>query len=251
MLVVVAHPDDETFGTGSTIASAAERGVEVTVVCATRGEMGEDTSGTTHSPDELAKVREEELRTAAKMLGAADVRVLDGFADSGFAGDMPPRALAAVPIEQVVAAVEQHIVDVQPDVTIALDPFSIADHRDHKRIGDATTLAFVHRAKPGMRLYYWTLCRSVVNAWQNEMRGTGIHEGLHEIELGRPDDELTTVVDVSHLCELRWTAICEHKTQLSPYHGVSDETRRRMLMNDYFVRAIPAWDGGPQETQIF
>jgi LmbE family N-acetylglucosaminyl deacetylase len=250
MLVVVAHPDDETFGTGSVIASAAERGVDVTVVCATRGEMGEDTSGTTHSPEELAIVREGELRTAAKLLGAADVRVLD-FADSGFDGDMKPGALAAIPIEAVIAAVEQNIVDIQPDVTVALDPFSIADHRDHKRIGDATTLAFVHRAKPGMRLYYWTLCRTEVRAWQAEMRGTGIHEGLHEIELGREESEITTVIDVSHLCELRWTAICEHKTQLSPFHGVSEKVRRRLLSHDYYVRALPAWDGGPQESQIF
>jgi LmbE family N-acetylglucosaminyl deacetylase len=250
LLVVVAHPDDETFGTGSAIANAAEQGVEVTVVCATRGEMGEDTSGTTHSPEELAVVREGELRTAAKLLGAADVRVLD-FADSGMDGPMPDRALAGVPIDEVADAVAREMADVDPDVVIALDPGMPEDHRDHCRIGAATTTAFERVARPDARLYYWTLPRSTMIEWQKVMRGTGVHAELAEMEYGRPDAEITTVIDVSHLCDLRWKAICEHKTQLSPFAMLSDEMRRRFLSRDSLVRAVPPWDGGPQETRIF
>ena len=98
-MVVVAHPDDETFGTGSVIAAAAAAGARVVVCCATRGEAGEDTSGTTSGPDELARVREGELRAAGRVLGVSEIVLLD-FADSGMAGDMPPNALAAVPIER-------------------------------------------------------------------------------------------------------------------------------------------------------
>src|SRR5437016_10647730 len=73
LLVVVAHPDDETFGTGSVIASAAARGVRVVVCCATRGAAGEDTSGTTSGPAELALVREGALRAAPDLPRPAHV----------------------------------------------------------------------------------------------------------------------------------------------------------------------------------
>src|SRR4051812_10966353 len=105
LLVVVAHPDDETFGTGSVIANAAAHGHRVVVCCATRGEAGEDRSSTTTGPDDLAGVRTGELHAAAEVLGAADVRLLT-FADSGMTGDMPAGALAAVALDDVVGAVE-------------------------------------------------------------------------------------------------------------------------------------------------
>ncbi len=92
MLVVVAHPDDETFGTGSCIAHAAANGVDVTVCCATRGEAGEDTSGTTASREELARVREAELRAAAAVLGARNVVVFH-FGDSHMQGEPKPGSL--------------------------------------------------------------------------------------------------------------------------------------------------------------
>src|SRR6478609_7653209 len=95
MLVVVAHPDDETFGTGSLIAHEAARGVEVVVCCATRGEAGE-------APEWLAD--DEDLRAAAAALGVTRVVVLD-CGDSGMAGDMGVDTLAGAPFESVVEAV--------------------------------------------------------------------------------------------------------------------------------------------------
>src|SRR5437660_1765598 len=115
MLVVVAHPDDETFGTGSVIAHAAAQGRRVVVCCATRGEAGHDTSGTTRSPEELAAVREGELRAAAEVLGAHEVIVLD-YADSDMQGPMPDNALAAVPLDDVVVEVAGVIDRVSPDI---------------------------------------------------------------------------------------------------------------------------------------
>ena len=64
MLVVVAHPDDETFGLGSLLAYAAARGVETVVACATRGELGEIAPGCGVAQSELGAVREAELRAA-------------------------------------------------------------------------------------------------------------------------------------------------------------------------------------------
>jgi LmbE family N-acetylglucosaminyl deacetylase len=249
LLVVVAHPDDETFGTGSTIAHAAAAGARVVVCCATRGEAGKDVSGTTANPEELAVVREGELRAAAKVLGADEVVVL-GFADSDLEGDMPPGALAAVELESVVAPVADVIARYAPDVVVTTDPLALTDHRDHMRIGDATTRAFRRAAKPSARLYHWTLLRSLMDAWQDEMRGTGVLDEYVEMEIGRPDEEITTIVDSASVYETRVAAIAEHRTQRSPFDGLSLELRHRFLAVDHYVRAVPPWEGGEIERSI-
>jgi LmbE family N-acetylglucosaminyl deacetylase len=250
LLVVVAHPDDETFGTGSVIANAAVRGVRVVVCCATRGEAGEDTSGTTSGPAELAVVREGELRAAAKVLGADEVVLLD-FADSGLHGDMPPNALAAVDLEDVITPIASLIEERRPDVVVTLDPDSVNDHRDHMRIGEAATIAFARAATPAARLYHWTLSKPMMDRWLAAMKAQGLLEEYIDLELGRPEDEITTVVDVAHVMETRRAGIAEHRTQLSPFTGLSPELERTILSRDFFVRAVPAWEGGPKETDLF
>lgn len=69
MLVVVAHPDDETFGCGSLLAYAAASGVTTVVACATRGEAGSPTAGRGLEDADMAVVREGELHEAAGVLG--------------------------------------------------------------------------------------------------------------------------------------------------------------------------------------
>jgi LmbE family N-acetylglucosaminyl deacetylase len=250
LLVVVAHPDDETFGTGSVIANAAAQGVDVTVCCATRGEAGEDTSGTTSNSEELAMVREGELRAAAEVMGAREVVLLD-FADSGFSGDIPARGLAAVPLDAVIAPVVDVIRRVEPDVVVTFDPVSVNDHRDHIRIGDATTHAFAQTAAPAARLYYWTLAHSTMRRWQDELKAKGLLEAYVDMELGLPDEQITTIVDVAHVGATRREAISCHKTQVSPFAGVSPELYELILSRDYLVRVIPKWNGGPIETSLF
>jgi LmbE family N-acetylglucosaminyl deacetylase len=250
VLVAVAHPDDETFGTGSVIAHAANQGAQVTVLCATRGEAGEDTSGTTSGPEELARVREGELRSAASLLGASEVVVLD-FADSGFDGPMPAGALADVPIDDVVTPIAQAIARIEPDIVVCFDAEYVRDHRDHIRMGDATPLAFADAAKPGAQLYGWTLPRSLMQIWQANLKELGLLEAYTDIELGRPDELVTTKIDVSYLCDKRWAAIQEHKTQTSPFHGLPPELRARFLSTDHFVRLVPEWRGGSTETSLF
>lgn len=252
MLVVVAHPDDETFGTGSVIANAAGLGHDVTVCCATRGEAGKDESGATSSPDELAKVREAELRAAAGVLGARDVVVLEGFADSGFEGQMPPRGLAVVPIEEVVSSVFAVVQEAQPHVVVTLDPKSVADHRDHARIGEATTLAFERADLPeDARLYHWTMPCSAVNLWKDDARARGFLLEYSDSEIGRADADITTIVDVGHVRAIRDAAIAEHRTQTPPTHGSSPAVQEALLCWDHLVRVVPPWTGGPIETSLF
>src|SRR5262245_23886574 len=155
VLVVVAHPDDETFGCGSVIALAHEQGAEVTVCCATRGEAGEAPSWL-DDPGSIGAVREGELRAAGAILGV-DRFVLLGFGDSGMTGTPAPGTLAAL-TDQIAEAVRKVILDVDPGVVVTLDPEHGDGHRDHVVIGRATTAA--RETTPAVRLYYWTLSPS-------------------------------------------------------------------------------------------
>jgi LmbE family N-acetylglucosaminyl deacetylase len=165
-------------------------------------------------------------------------------------GEMPEHALCAVPLPVVADAVADVIRRVRPDVVVTFDPASVADHRDHRRIGEATMLAFA-AAPAGARLYGWTLLRSAMVAWAKEMVARGVLEKYHDMELGRPDDEITTIVDVADVLDARRAAIAAHRTQLSPVSGLSPDLERVFLTRDHLVRLVPPWTGGPVETSLF
>src|SRR5512139_611845 len=135
LMVVVAHPDDETFGCGSLLLHAAAAGATTAVCCATRGEAGEPAPGSGVSRQGLGAVREDELRAAAALLGVTRVDLLD-FADSGMTGPAGPRTLVGAALAEVRDAVRQRLEDFRPDVVVTLDASD--GHRDHARIRDAT-----------------------------------------------------------------------------------------------------------------
>ena len=97
LVVVVAHPDDESFGCGSLIAQASRAGARVTVICATRGEAGERRPDPTTDAWPIGLLREAELCQAAIVLGVDEVVLMD-LVDSGFSGEAPRSALISRPI---------------------------------------------------------------------------------------------------------------------------------------------------------
>ena len=119
------------------------------------------------------------------------------------------------------------------------------------RIGEAATIAFGRAATPSARLYHWTLARPVMDRWLAAMKAQGLLEEYVDLELGRAEDEITTVVDVTHVIETRRAGIAEHRTQLSPFTGLSRELEREILSRDFLVRAVPVWQGGPKERDLF
>ena len=248
LLVVVAHPDDESFGCGGVIASAARAGAAVTVCCATRGEAGEAADGT--AAVDLAVVREGELRTAAAVLGAAGVVVLD-FVDSGMAGDAGPGTLVGAAFEDVVAAVGRVLDDVQPDVVVTMDETGGDGHRDHVRVAAATTEAV--RRRPGPHLYQWCLSRALLQEWVVHLQAQlpdSEHLDLDASAMGRPDADITTVLDVADLHEVRWAAIHAHRSQRSPYEVMPPQLQDAFLHTERLVRLEPAWEGGDQEVAL-
>jgi N-acetyl-1-D-myo-inositol-2-amino-2-deoxy-alpha-D-glucopyranoside deacetylase len=144
LLAVTAHPDDETFGMGGMLALYASREVDVYLVCATRGEVGEARDEYLEGHQSVADMRVSELNCAAKVLGLSGVHLLD-YRDSGMANtsdNYHPHALAAQPIEQVADEIIDLIRNVKPQVVVTFDPIGGYHHPDHIAIHRATVEAF-------------------------------------------------------------------------------------------------------------
>ena len=144
ILAVLAHPDDETFGMGGTLALYARRGVQVDLVCATRGEVGEVDEKYLADIKSTACLRTQELKQAAAILGLHEVIFLN-YRDSGMAGspdNLHPKALAAQPIGEVAGKIAHIIRQVKPEVVITFDPIGGYRHPDHIAIHQATVLGF-------------------------------------------------------------------------------------------------------------
>jgi N-acetyl-1-D-myo-inositol-2-amino-2-deoxy-alpha-D-glucopyranoside deacetylase len=236
LLVVVAHPDDETFGCGSVLAHGAARGVETIVACATRGELGEIAPGSGTERADLGAAREAELRAAARELGVARVVML-GWRDSGVDGEPAPESLAAAATTDVAAAVARVLDDEQPDVVVT--PDGLDGHRDHAAIAKATLHAVREVSAPPARTYVWCLPRSLLG------------EFVGDPTIGTPDETITTVLDTKEHLELRWRAIRKHASQVPPFDAMSPAQQEAFLTVDHLRRVEPAWTGGPIERELF
>jgi N-acetyl-1-D-myo-inositol-2-amino-2-deoxy-alpha-D-glucopyranoside deacetylase len=144
LLAVLAHPDDETFGMGGTLALYARRGCDVYLVCATHGEVGTVDDEYMRGYSSIGELRGGELRCAAEQLGLKEVFFL-GYRDSGMPGSLDnhnPDALVAHSIDEVAGRIVKYIRALTPDVVLTFDPIGGYRHPDHIHIHEATNLAF-------------------------------------------------------------------------------------------------------------
>ena len=186
LLFVGAHPDDESFGPGGTLAKYAAEGTTVVYACATRGEAG---SVSPEHLDGFATVGDKrwaELMCAARALRLAHVLHL-GYRDSGMPGspeNRHPRALMAAPLEEVTREIVGAIRSVRPQVIITFDPIGSYQHPDHIVIHQATLRAFVLAGEPdqlldrGMpfvpqKLYFWVPSRRALRLMVRALRILG------------------------------------------------------------------------------
>lgn len=235
LLVIVAHPDDESFGCGSVIADATARGARVTVCCATLGEAGELAPGVELGGRSLAEVRHAELLAAAAELDAECMPPL-GFLDSGWDGEPPPGSLCAMPTDELAALLTATIRSASPDVVLTISGDD--GHRDHRHLADAVTAA-VDAAGGGVRLFQWCLPNALMRRWAEEMtalRPDTAHLALGIAELGTPAERFTHVLDTAAHVDVRWRAIRAHASQTSPYEGLSPELAEAFLSRDHLVR---------------
>jgi len=171
ILSVLAHPDDESFGMGGTLAKYAASGVVVHLICATRGEAGEVDPEYLEGYSSIADLRVDELNCAVKELGIEPVRMLD-YRDSGMTGSADnkhPQALINAPLDQVAGEIADVIREVKPQVVLTFDPIGGYRHPDHIFIHEAATKAFTIAGDPSYqgdlppfepaRLFYHTIPR--------------------------------------------------------------------------------------------
>ena len=270
LLAVFAHPDDETFGTGGTLALYARRGVEVYLICATRGEVGEaphDLKGFTSIGD----MREDELRRAASVLGLKAVYFL-GYRDSGMPGSPDnhhPQALASAPLEQVARQVAGYIREIRPQVVIAFDPIGGYRHPDHIAIHRASVEAFrmagdlsqdLDSLPPysPQKLYYSTFSRRLLRAvvrllplFGQDPHHFGKNKDIDLASLVEVDFPIHASVSIREVLRLKEQASACHASQggglsrpvrwLQHWFGGSEE----------FMRAIPATPPPHLERDLF
>jgi len=144
IMAVLAHPDDETFGLGGTLALYAQRGYDVYYVCATRGEVGIAEDEFLIGYRDAAEMRTDELMRAARILGLKDVFFL-GYRDSGMPDtedNNHPDAQINHSVDEVAGRVAKYIRELKPDIILTFDPIGGYKHPDHIHIQKAATLAF-------------------------------------------------------------------------------------------------------------
>ena len=211
LLALFAHPDDEAFGTGGTLSQYAAAGADVTLVCTTRGEVGEIAEGTGATPETLGEVREAELRCAAETVGVRELIFL-GYRDSGMAGtpeNADPRAYVNAPADEVVPRLVGIIRRVRPQVVITFEPNGGYGHPDHIAIHHHTVAAF-HAAADAARypeqgpawqaprLFYTAIPRSFFLRMRDEMAALGMDtSGFRPVRRrwggGWPDEQVNVV----------------------------------------------------------
>ena len=258
LVAIFAHPDDETFGVGGTMAHYAALGVPVTMVCATRGEVGEIAPGTDATPETLGQHREQELRDAMAILGVHDVRFLD-FRDSGMRGtpeNADPRNLMNAPSERVVGPLVEILRERQPDAVATWDASGGYGHPDHIATHHHATAAFQAAGGRG-RLFQtafpieeWGRMLAAMRAAGIEMPDFGGDEQLAALPRIAPN----CVIDVSPYFELKMRAMLAHRTQITPedpFMRAPEDLRRSFFGREYFVRAHPALANGAVIDDLF
>jgi len=273
LLAVLAHPDDETFGMGGTLAMYARQGVEVYLICATRGEVGEVEPKYLEGFATIGDRREHELRCAAEWLSLKDVIML-GYRDSGMPGspdNQHPQALAFQPLEKVAADVTHYIRLLKPQVVLTFDPIGGYRHPDHIAIQKATERAFYAAGNPAefpdgllafapQKLYFHTIPKSMVKAGVFILRLAG-KDPAHFGKNG--DIDLASIAAVSFptnaridyrpVAENRDRASACHESQggMNMNHGVMGWLRRTFGSLDNFMQAYPVPANGHVARDLF
>jgi len=273
LLAVLAHPDDESFGMGGTLALYARQGVKVYLVCATRGEAGMVTAEQLTGFDSIAEKRESELRCAAAELGLSEVFFLE-YRDSGMPGspdNQHPRALAAQPLAEVAAKVAHYIRLLKPQVVATFDPIGGYKHPDHIAIHQATVQAFELASRPefedemppfqSQKLYFHLIPKSFLKfgVWLLRLlRKDPHHFGRNrDIDLASlvadGDFPINARVSYRQVGERKDTASACHASQLDGglSRGPMRLVRGLFGAQDYFMRAFPPPQAGKVETDLF
>ncbi len=228
VLAVFAHPDDETFRCGGTLALLARRGVHVQTLTATRGGGGSCGDPPLCTRERLPEVREEELRCACRALGIEAPRLLD-YEDG---------TLSTVDDQEGAAHVMDAIREVRPQALITWPSDGLSGHADHVAVSRWTGLAFEAAGALGaeapLALYHMVVPESVAEALG--------FSGLHAVR----DGDVTLAVDVGTVWDEKLSAIRCHRTQAgeTPILDAPRERQRLFLGTEHFQQVVTREEHG-------
>lgn len=265
LMAILAHPDDESLGTGGILARYSAEGVEVSLVTATRGQSGRflhHRSGPEHpGPEKLGIIREAELRAAAEVLGVRDVTVLD-YMDG---------ALDQADAREVIGRLASHLRRVRPQVVVTFPADGAYGHPDHIAISQLATAATVAAADPShktrsgaaespshaiSKLYYLVAPRAEWEIYQRVFkRLVSVVDGVEREAVPWPDWAITTAVDTRTYWKTAWKAVQCHRSQMASYAGLTElsaEVHETLWGRPHFYRALSLVNGGrKQESDLF
>jgi N-acetyl-1-D-myo-inositol-2-amino-2-deoxy-alpha-D-glucopyranoside deacetylase len=276
LLIVTAHPDDETFGCGGTLAKYVAAGVKVYCACATRGEAGSFEPDHMQGFSSVGDMRWAELEKATKILGLAGVFHL-GYRDSGMAGsddNKNPLAFVNAPVEEAAGRVVKVIRELKPQVIITSDPVGGYRHPDHIAIHKATLKAFEVANDPQLyleagpvfqpqKLYYNVFPHGLLRISVALMPLFGQdphHLGKnHDVDLASVARIKFPVHASIRLSKAEMTT--RDKATACYASQLENRPRRRGLMDllqqlspqnrDHYMRAIPPVEGRLHEKDLF
>ncbi len=260
LLGAYGHPDDEQ-GVSGLMHKYADAGVDVTLVCATRGEAGEIAPDVNATPQNLGQVREEEMRCAAEKIGVNNLYILD-YRDSGMMGtpeNNDPRCLWQANLmevtEKLVRIVRRH----KPHVMLTFDPQGGYGHPDHMKIHQAAMMAYFIagdarifpdqiakedlQAWTPLKLYWGAFSRSTFQRYAEMalQAGVDLSEPLKQfLKRGAPDESITTRVDVADFVDLKLNALYCHASQMDPnsmWSKIPERIRKEGLKVETLIRA--------------
>jgi LmbE family N-acetylglucosaminyl deacetylase len=246
---VFAHPDDDTYGAGASLALHAGPELEVTGILTTSGEAGAIADASLATRERLGAVREEEDRRAWRALGIEPAIHFLRHPDGG---------VTDLPREQLVAEYLSILQDARPDVVITFGPDGVTGHADHVTVGAAATTAFHTARASGVdgfrRLLHVGIPRSSIERLNELLRERGLApiDSTQEFQpRGVPDETIGVSVDGSAVYDRKLEALRSHRTQ-AELEDVPFELWREMLAVESFVVAFPERaEGEPVWRDVF
>jgi LmbE family N-acetylglucosaminyl deacetylase len=228
-MAVHAHPDDEATGTGGVLARYAAQGIQTVLVTCTDGRCGDGPGGVKpgqpgHDPAEVVAMRQAELQASCDVLNVSHLELL-GYADSGMMGwpeNDAPGSFWSTPVAEAAAPLVELMRRYRPDVVVTYDENGFYGHPDHIQAHRITMAAVAESAIPAK--VYWTtiprtafaefgaIVREFGGDWDDanpgELDGPG-----EPLEMGLPDEEITTWVDTTEFAGQKFDALAQHASQ--------------------------------------
>ena len=277
LLLVHAHPDDETINNGVTMAKYAVEGVHVTLVTCTRGEEGEVLVESlknlaSDKDDKLGDHREIELKDAMIELGINDFRFLGSpnkkWRDSGMIG-APQNERKDVfwqsDLDEAANELVKVILEIKPQVMITYDEFGGYGHPDHIKAHQVAMRAAEISANQGWQItkIYWnTMPRSVLQTSIDKMKEVGSEffgaESADDMPFAKDDELVTSVVKAQEYVPQKLAAMKAHATQISvdgPFFALSNNLGLSVWADEYYTlvkgEIAPPFDENGRELDIF